>query len=148
MKGTDVRRAVAEDRHGNVIATLHLGGIGGPGRDRDAGPDDRERRQQSQRTRVQVHRAAESTHASDGPAGDLSKDLTRRHAEGERMTMAAVGAAHLVGRAQRSGEPDGDRFLALAGVRRTVDQPFAEQLLGALLEAPDLEHPLPAGDTR
>ena len=81
VEGADVRRAVAEDRHGDVVAAEHLGGVRRPGCDRDAGADDGERRQQPHRRGAQVHRPAAATEAAHRPAGDLAEHLVRRQPE-------------------------------------------------------------------
>ncbi len=148
MEGADVRRAVAEDRHGDVVAAEHLGGVRRPGCDRDAGADDGERRQQPHRRGAQVHRPAAATEAAHRAAGDLAEHLVRRQPERQGVTVPAVRARDAVARSEHGCDADGDRLLALARVRRAVDQPLGEQLLGAVLEAADLEHPLEPGDPR
>ena len=52
----------------------------------------------------------------------------------------AIGAERPVVVAHRGGEAGGDRLLADPEVRRPAHEPGEEQLVGALLEQPALEH--------
>ena len=63
-----------------------------------------------------------------------------RHAQGERLAVAAVGVGLDVARLHRRDGADRDRLLALAQVGRALDLPAHEQLLDLLLEQPDADH--------
>ena len=56
------------------------------------------------------------------------------------MVVAAVRRERVVVVAHRRAEAGGDRLLADAQVRRPPDEPLEEQLLGAGLEPPALDH--------
>ncbi len=68
-------------------------------------------------------------------AEQLGEDRRHRHAPGERVVVAAVGAERVVVLAHRRGDAGRDRLLADAEVGRAADQALEEQLLGADLEA-------------
>ena len=94
----------------------------------------------------EVHRAADATEAADGAPGDLAEDPVERHRRGPTRGRGR-------GRCTTRGRSVARRWRcrptpppALTRVRRAVDQTLGEQLLDAVLEAADLEHPVPAGD--
>ena len=146
MEGADVRRAVAEHADGALVGAPDLRRQCCPGRDGDAGTDDRRGRHQPDCALRQVHRAAHPADRSDRAPGDLAEHGIGGHTECEGVTVPAIGAADVIGRASSDGEADSDGFLTLARVGRAVDQPLGEQRRGAILEPADLEHAVPAGD--
>ena len=78
------------------------------------------------------------------PAGRATHQLRERdlglHAQRERLAVTAVRVRLDVARLHGRDRPDRDRLLALAQVRRALDQTGHEELLDLLLEDPDLEH--------
>ena len=73
-------------------------------------------------------------------AEQLGEDRRHRHATGQRVVVAAIGAERVVVLAQRRGDAGRHRLLADAEVGRATDQALEEQLLGAHLELPALDH--------
>ena len=72
----------------------------------------------------QVHAAAAPARNAGRPAEELGDQFARRHALGQRVAVAAVGAEDDVVGAQVRADADGDRLLADVGVAGAVDEPL------------------------
>jgi hypothetical protein len=108
---------------------------------RQAGPDDGEGGQQANVGLDEMHRAPEAAGAADGAAADLADHRQRRHAERQRMRMAAVGAGHDVVGVEHAGDAHRHRLLAVGKMGGSADVPVGEQRLDPRLDGTDLGHP-------
>ena len=136
----DVRGPVAEeaDRHLPGLAVLR--GPRGPERDRQVRPDDRVRAHRVVLDAGQVHRPALAAEEARPAPEQLGEDRRHRHAPGERVVVAAVGAERVVVVAHRRRDPGRHGLLADAEVGRAAHEALEEQLLGAHLEQAALLH--------
>ena len=87
---------------------------------------------------------ADPARAAGRATHELREGGLGRHAQGERLAVAAIRVGLDVARLHRRDRADRDRLLALAEVGRALDQPGHEQLLDLLLEQADPDHrPVP-----
>ncbi len=89
--------------------------------------------------RGEVHRAALAAHQAVVALHQLAQHLVDRHAAGERMGVAAIGAERQVAGLHGGGEAGRHRLLAERQVARALDQVLQEQIEGALLGLADLD---------
>jgi hypothetical protein len=140
VKGTDVRGPVAEEADRHLARAAVLSRPCGADRDRQVRADDGVRAHHPVLHAGQVHRAALAAHQRALPADQLEEDGRHRHPAGESVVVPAVGAERVVVVAHGGREPRGHRLLPDAEVRRAAHEPREEQLVGALLEQPALDH--------
>ncbi len=92
VEGPVVDRPVAEEGDGDALRLQELEAVAGPRRLEDARPDDAARAHQADFGREKVHTAAAAVGAAGLAAVQLGDQLPRRHALGQRVAVAAVGA--------------------------------------------------------
>ena len=87
--------------------------------------------------RGQMHRAALAAHQAVVTPHQLAEHLLDRHAAGQRVGVAAIGAEAEVARLHRRGETGGDRLLAEREMAGALHQILQEKIVGALFGLPD-----------
>ncbi len=85
-----------------------------------------------------MHRAALAAHQPVVALHQLAQHLLDRHAAGERVGMAAIGAEAQIARLHRGGEAGRHRLLTEREVTGALDQVLQKEVEGALLGLADL----------
>src|SRR5262249_28156699 len=125
---------------GDTVGLQELEAVARAGGLQDTGADDAARAHEADFGGEQVHAAASALGASRGAAEQLREDLPWRHALGQGMAMAAVGAEDDVVFSQVGADADGDGFLADIGVAGAVDEAGLVAAGELLFTAADEEH--------
>ena len=123
-------RAVAEERHADVVGATRAGAHAGSDGVADAGRHDPVGSEEAARAVVKVHGAAAAAAAAVALAVEFGHQNVGRHALGERMAVAAMRGGDPIGRSQQRTQTD--RRSLLADVEMQEARRFA----------------LPAGDLR
>ena len=89
--------------------------------------------------RSQVHRAALAAHQTVVALHQFAQDLFDRHAAGERVGVAAIGAERQIAGLHGGGKAGRDRLLAERKVARALHQILQKQIEGALLRLADFD---------
>ena len=139
VEGADVGGAVAEEAHRNVLLALVLRAPRRAAGDRQMRADDRVGAHHAVVDRGQMHRAALAAHQAVVALHQFAQHFFDRHAAGERMGMAAIGAEGQIAGLHGGGKAGGDRFLAERKMARALDQVLQKQIEGALLGLADLD---------
>jgi hypothetical protein len=140
VKGAVVDRPVAEEGHGHAVGLPQFEAVAGPGRLEDGRPDDAAGPHQADPRGEQVHAAAAAVRAAGLPAVQLGDELPRRHALGQRVTVAAVRAEDDVVGPQMGADAGRDRLLADVGVAGAVNQAALVGARQPLFTAADPRH--------
>ena len=140
--------AVAEEREHGLAGVAELRGERGARRVRQAGADDPVAAEDLQLQVGDVHRAAEPLAVARPLPEHLGHHPAEVGAGRDQVAVRAVVADDVVGVAHDPARADGDRLLPDAAVRRPDDDPFTEELRGAVLEAADQRHPAVLLDER
>ena len=133
-----VDRPVTEERDRDTAAALERERRARRGG--NAAPDDPEAADQAVLEVDHVHRAGATAAHARCAAEQLVEQALRLEAERKCVTVAAVRACHAVVARQQARNPDLDRLLTRAEMRRAVHVPLEEEGLDEVLEATDHEH--------
>ncbi len=133
VEGADVGGAVAEEADRHVLVALVLRAPGGAAGDRQMRADDGVGAHHAVLGGRQVHRAALAAHQAVVALHQFAQHLLDRHAAGQRVGMAAIGAERQVAGLHRRREAGRHRLLPERQVAGALHQVLQEQVEGALL---------------
>ena len=140
VEDTLVRGAVAEERDDDLVGAAQLRGQRRAGAERHRRADDSVRAQNVEVQVGDMHRAAEATAITGVAAQQFGHHAVEVGALGDAVAVASMVAGHVIVVAQDRADGRGDRLLADVAVRGALDQPFLEQVGGALLERANAPH--------
>ena len=140
VEGAVVDRAIAEEADADPVAFQQLEAVAGAGRLQDVRSDDAGGAHQADFGREEVHAAAAAARDAGRLAEELGHHLAGRHALGQRVAVAAVGAEDDVVLAQVGADADRDRLLADVGVAGAGDVPLRVGAGQSLFHPADAEH--------
>ena len=139
VERADVGGAVAEEAHRHVVLLLVLRAPGGAAGDRQVRADDGVGAHHAVLLGGQMHRAALAAHQAVVALHQLAQHLLDRHAAGQRVGVAAIGAERQVALLHRHREARRHRLLAERQMARALHQVLQEQVEGALLGLADVD---------
>jgi hypothetical protein len=135
-----VRAAVARERDRDLIRPLHAGRESHAAHERRTAADDPVGAQHALGEVGDVHRPALAVAEAGRLAVDLGHHPLDVAALRDRVTVAAVGAGHVVVRPEVRAHARGDRLLAGVQVHEAGDLPRRELAVQALLELANRAH--------
>ena len=138
VEGADVGGAVTEEGDGDLAGVVELGRPGSAVGHAEVGADDRIAAHHPVFDAGEVHRAALAAHQAVRPSQQLRHDRGERDAAGDRVGVPPVGGERPVVVAHGGSEAGGDGLLPERQVAGALHQSLEEQVVGALLEEPDL----------
>ncbi len=133
VEGADIGGAVAEEAGRDVVLALVLRAPGGAAGDRQMRADDGVGAHHAVLDRGEMHRAALAAHQAVVALHQLAQNFLDRHAAGERVGMAAIGAEAQIAVAHGGGKAGRHRLLAEREVAGALDQVLQKEIVGALL---------------
>ena len=134
------QRALAEEAHGHPAGLEVFGREGRARGDARAAADDGVGAQVAGAGVGDVHRPALALAVAGFLAEQLREHQVRRRALGQAVTVAAVGAGHVIVLAQRLAHADGDRLFPDVEVGQTRHQRARVEIVDPFLEQPDGHH--------
>src|SRR5580658_6701887 len=133
-------RAFTEEANSDLSGFQGFGGQRGAGGDTHASRNDRVRAQIAGRGIGDVHRTAFPAAVSSLFSQQFGKHQLRRGAFGEAVAMAAMRAGHVVVRAKRFANTDGNRFFADVKMRQARHQRACVQFIYVFFKQTDGHH--------
>ena len=112
VEGAVVRGAIAEKGHADIVAAKLAGAKADARGMSDARADDAIGPEQTDRTVIEMHRAAAAAADAVGTTEQFGHHPSRIGALGQRMAVAAMGRGHPVGRAQMRANAHARRLLS------------------------------------
>ena len=137
VERADVGGAVAEEADRHVLVALVLRPPGRAAGDRQVRADDGVGAHHAVLLGGEVHRAALAAHQPVVALHQLAQHLLDRHAAGQRVGMAAIGAERKIALLHGDGEARGHRLLPERQVAGALHQVLQKQVVGALLGLAD-----------
>ncbi len=140
VKRAVIDRAVAEERHGDLVGSAGPRAQAQSDRRRQSAAHEAVGAEQSDGQFVKMHAAAAPAAAAAGLAIELGQHLLGRHALGQRVAVAAVRAGNPIVGSQMRANPDRRGFLADVEVNESRHFSLAIHVLRGQLEAANEHH--------
>ena len=140
MERALVARAVAEERHDNVVLLLHFQSQRGAGGQRNAAARDAVRAKEALVHRAHVLRTAAAAAITGQLAKQFGHDFVNIQITGQQVAVATMVGDDPIRVANALHDADGGCLLPDAEMGGAAQQPLAEQAAQRLLERTYLHH--------